>query len=164
MRVFKVGAKEWTLRIDAPTILAVRAEHKVDLGGVECFDAITSDPVLCQQVLWSLCRKQAAAASVTEETFYENLADGDVGEAAALQLLEAIIDFFPSSQRKGLRAMLATNWEAIQAAGEVVAERVTLETNNGTLKDKLLAETRAKLDELFGPSIPPKSATDSPAS
>lgn len=161
MRVFKANAKEWTLRIDAPTILAVRTEHKVDLGGVECFDALTSDPVLCQQVLWSLCRKQAAAASVAEETFYESLADGDVGEAAALQLLEAIIDFFPNSQRAGLRKMLAMNWEAIQAAGEVVSERIQAETNNGTLKDKLLAETRAKLDELFGPSTPPKSASDS---
>ena len=160
MRIFKAGAKEWVLRIDAPTILDVRAEHKVDLGGVACFDALSADAVLTQQVLWTLCRKQAEASSVSEAAFYEALADGDVGEQASLQLFEAVIDFFPNSQRAGLRKMLATNWEAIQAAGEAVAELIQLETNNGTLKERLLAETRAKLDELFGPLTLPKSATD----
>ena len=161
MRTFKAGDKDWTLRIDAPTIMEVRTEHSVDLGSVECFDALTQDPAKCQLVLWSLCRKQAEGSGIGASAFFEFLGNGDVSEQAALQLFEAVIDFFPNSQRAGLRKMLAANWEAIQAAGEVVAERVTLETNNGTLKDKLLAETRAKLDELFGHSTPPKSATDS---
>ena len=57
--------------------------------------------------------------------------------------------------------MLAANWEAVQAAGEAVAERIQAEANNGTLKDHLVAQTKAKLDELFGPLTLPKSASDS---
>ena len=161
MRIFQAGAKDWTLRIDAPTILAVRAEHDIDLADVACFDVLTSKPVKCQQVIWSLCRKQAASANISEETFYENLADGKVGEQAGLMLLEAIIDFFPNSQQVGLRRMLVANWEAVQAAGDAVAERIQQEANNGTLKDHLVAQTKAKLDEIFGPLTLPKNATDS---
>ena len=161
MRIFKAGAKDWTLRIDAPTIMAVRTEHGVDLGSVECFDALTQDPAKCQLVLWSLCRKQAEDSGISEAAFFEFLGNGDVSEQAALQLFEAVIDFFPNSQRAGLRKMLAANWEAVQAAGEAVAERIQAEANNGTLKDHLVAQTKAKLDELFGPLTLPKSASDS---
>ena len=161
MRVFKAGGKDWMLRVDAPAILAIRSEHSVDLGGVECFDALTADSVKCQQVVWSLCRKQAESAGISEASFFELLADGDVGEQAALQLFEAVIDFFPSSQRAGLRKMLAANWEAVQAAGAMVAERIQQEANHGTLKDHLVAQTKAKLDELFGPLMLPRNATDS---
>lgn len=161
MRIFKVGGKDWMLRIDAPSILAIRSEHSIDLGGVECFDALTVDSVKCQQVIWSLCRKQAESAGISEASFFELLADGDVGEQAALQLFEAVIDFFPSSQRAGLRKMLAANWEAVQAAGEMVAQRVEAEASSGTLKAQLMAEAKARLDEIFSPSTPRVSAIGS---
>lgn len=161
MRNFKAGGKDWILRIDAPAIIGVRNEHGINLGkGVECFDALTSEPDKCQLVIWSLCRKQAEAAGVSSDAFFEFLADGDVGEEASRQLFEAIIDFFPSSQREGLRKMLATHFEAMQAAGEMIAERVEAEQKSGTIKQRAIDEVRARLDELFGPSTPLKSVSD----
>ena len=161
MRTFKVEGREWILRIDAPSIVAVRNEHDVNLGqGVECFDKLTADPVKAQQVLWTLCRKQAETAGVSSEAFFEMLSDGDVGEFAGRQLFEAIIDFFPSSQREGLRKMLATHFEAMQAAGEMIAERVEAEQKSGTIKQRAMDEVRARLDDLFGPSTPLKSVSD----
>ena len=83
MRTFKTGDKDWTLRIDAPTIMAVRTEHSVDLASVECFDALTQDPAKCQLVLWSLCRKQAEGSGISASAFFEFLGNGDVSEQAA---------------------------------------------------------------------------------
>lgn len=164
MRIFKTTGMEWRIKIDAPSILAVRSAHDVDLASVSCFEQLTESPVKCQQVLWSLLSKQAAEHSVSEDVFYGLLADGDVGEDAARQLFEAIIDFFPSSQRTGLRQMLAANWEAVQAAGEMVAARVEAEAKKGSIKDKAMAEAMSKLDEIFGPLMPSGSAIDSPES
>lgn len=165
MRIFKAGGKDWILQIDAPSIIGVRNEHGIDLGkGVECFDRLTAEPVTCQQVIWSLCRKQAEASGISSDTFFGFLADGDVGEQAGRQLFEAIIDFFPSSQREGLRTMLATHFEAMQEAGKMIAERVKAEREGGSIKKKAIDEVRARLDELFGPLTPLASATDLPES
>jgi hypothetical protein len=144
---FKAGGREWLVAVDGPKIRTVRKECGVDLGARDCsqFDKLTNDPLLAQDVLWQLCRKDAEAAGLDCEQF-QGLLSGDVGEAAGISLIEAVIDFFPSQQRKLLRDMLAKNQAVQEAATEAASARLNLAGTLEAMKADAIAEVNAALD------------------
>lgn len=152
MRTFKLGAVDFVLKLDAPKVQRIRATCQVDLASPDCsqFERLSADPVLAQNVLWTLLAPQAKEAGMTEEVFFGCLA-GEGGETAGAQLFEAIIDFFPNrQQREALRRMLAANVEAVNLTSQGVVERIEAAKLPQTLANKALAEFDQRLAEMLG--------------
>ena len=96
---------EWVIDVNIGAIKAVRELVKVDLYALFADEAkrLFADPVLLVDTVYVLCREQADQRKLTDIDFGK-LFEGDVLEAAANALLEAVVDFFPSSRRTILRA------------------------------------------------------------
>ncbi len=163
MPSFKAGGREWLVSVDGPKIRAVRAECGVDLGARDCsqFDRLTSDPLLAEDVLWVLCRKDAGA--IDKDTF-QGLLSGDVGEQAGNTLIEAVIDFFPSQQRKLLKDMLTKNRAVQEAATEAATSRISDPTTLEAMKAAAVREVNAAIDKAMSNMTRPPNATVSPGS
>ena len=163
MPSFKAGGREWLVSVDGPKIRAVRSECGVDLGARDCsqFDRLTSDPLLAEDVLWALCRKDAGA--IDKDTF-QGLLSGDVGEAAGNALIEAVIDFFPSQQRTLLLNMLAKNRAVQEAATEAATSRISDPTTLEAMKAAAVREVNAAIDKAMSNMTRPPNATVSPGS
>lgn len=103
------AGRNWNIRIDVAAIRHVRAKRGVDLakvmGSQEELSKLIDDPCLWVDVLWDLIEEQANTQGVTAEAFAHGLA-GDAFESASTALIEAIIDFFPTSRREILRRLL----------------------------------------------------------
>ena len=165
MPSFKAGGKEWLVAVDGPKIRRIREACGVDLGARDCsqFDRLTNDPLLAQDVLWQLCRKDAEAAGLDCDQF-QGLLSGDVGEAAGNALIEAVIDFFPNQQRKLLRDMLAKNQAVQEATLNAAMTRLQAAGTVEAMQAAAVAEMNAALDKALGILTSRPSATDSPAS
>ena len=165
MPSFKAGGKEWLVAVDGPKIRRIREACGIDLGARDCsqFDRLTNDPLLAQDVLWQLCRKDAEAAGLDCDQF-QGLLSGDVGEAAGNALIEAVIDFFPSQQRKLLRDMLTKNRAVQEAATEAASTRISDPTTLEAIKAAAVAEVNAAIDKAMANMTQPRSATASPGS
>lgn len=113
--------RSWVLKLDAPSIRAVRDSCGVDLIDLEsqAFLSLADDPVLLVDVLWTLCRDQAASQGVTERQFGESLV-GDPIQGATEALLKSILDFFPARKRSLLTSLVEES-EAIRAQSEQMA-------------------------------------------
>lgn len=103
------AGRSWSIRIDVSAIRKVRTKRGVDLakvmGSQEELQKLLDDPCLWVDVLWDLVEEQAETQGVDPEAFAHGLI-GDSFEAANNALIEAIIDFFPSSRREILRRLL----------------------------------------------------------
>jgi hypothetical protein len=161
MPTFKTaGGVEWVVKVDGPKALQVRRElDGLDIVARDAsqFEVLTNDPLKSQQVLWILCREQAAHKGLEQEAFM-GLLGGDVGRDAGVALIEAITDFFPTRQREALRQMLAANLEAEAAMQEHVATRLSQPGLAEKLAAKGIREIDQALDQLLG--TPQSSATD----
>lgn len=151
MQIFQAGGRDWTLAVDVPAIVKVRAACKVDIGARDCsqFERLTSDAVLAAEVLWVLVEEQASKSAVTKDAFFRML-DGDEGEAATVSLLEAVIDFFPKRQRDLLRSTLAKHLEAQELVNEAAAKRLSEQVTVETLAARGIAEMHRELDRVLG--------------
>ena len=140
MREFKdKDGRGWQVLIDVGQIELVRDVLQVDLYGLFSDEAkrLFSDPVLLVDVLFVLCRNQAETRKMSDVDFGRSF-DGDTLEAAADALLEEVLNFFPSSRRRVLRATvdksreLATTMQET-AIAKIAALRVTdLPTSGGS--------------------------------
>lgn len=164
MPSFKACGKEWLVAVDGPAIRACRAELGIDIGARDCsqLQILSEDWSKANDVLWVLCRKQAASYGIDQEAF-DSALGGDAGEAAADALFEGIIDFFPSRQRVLLRDALAKNREVLAAAEQVAAERLTSRETVEAMKAAAVAEVNAAIDKALENLTRRPSATDSPA-
>jgi len=159
MSVFEALGREWHLSLDAPKCARVREECGVKLAvrpGEE-FDlrAITEDPELLPDVLWTLCRDDAQRASVEKDAFIRAIV-ADVAEDAGRALGEAIINFIPSRlRREQLRAALQQDRE-VEATGLSImsarleqlgkASKAKVETEVNRIIDQTLARLSAATD------------------
>lgn len=112
MKQFKdANGKSWQVVIDVSAMKRVR-----DLTGVNLYSlvdeqakplgALLGNPVQLVDVLYVLCKEQADAANVSDETFGRSF-NGDVLEAATDAFLEELFGFFPKRQRETLAKMKA---------------------------------------------------------
>jgi len=99
----------WSLRIDINAIRKVRSKRGIDLAKVissqDELNRLVDDPCMWVDVIWDLIEEQAKSKSVTEEMFAHGLL-GDAIERATSALLQAIVDFFPTSRREILQRLL----------------------------------------------------------
>ena len=118
--------REWEIAVNIGAIKAVRDYAKVDLYRLFADEAkrVFGDPVLLVDTLWALCKAQAQARQMNETDFAGLFTDGDTLERAATALLEATVDFFPSSRRGMLRATMAKSMELSGAAMTTALERI----------------------------------------
>lgn len=166
MATFRTGEREWLVSIDGPKIREVRREcGGFDLGARDAsqFGRLTEDPLFASEVLWILCRKQAGECGVTQDQFDAAL-KGDEGEAAGVALLDAVIDFFPSSQRTLLRKLMKQQQEIQQAATEKAEARLLDPTTMEAVKAATLDSLDAAIDQALANMTRRVNATDSPAS
>lgn len=100
----------WTVSIDIAAVKRVRALIAVDLLTMlepKALQELASDPVKLVDIVYALCKPQADAAGITDEQFGESMA-GDAIEHATVALMDAIVDFHPSSKdRENLRRVIA---------------------------------------------------------
>lgn len=106
MPTFKDNAgREWTLKIDVPSIGHIRDETGVYLGSIEEFPALARDVVKMCKVVWGLVREQANAAAVKYGEFLEAMTK-DAIPAAFGALTEAYLLFCPTAEEAELRRVM----------------------------------------------------------
>lgn len=178
MPTFKdANDREWTIKLDAPTILRVRSatcdvpacKHLQGYGctGVDLADLegkaqlqLRRDVVLLVNTLYLLCQPEAQRQGISDEQFGACLV-GDAIRRATIAMDEAIADFFPEETRTILRAITAKDAEVRQLGMERALARI----NDPKLAEQFVAAMEAQLDEEVKNLLTPSSsATSSPAS
>jgi len=152
---------EWSVKLDAPTILDIRAAGDPDfLKGdpTETIARLEADPVLLCGVIWVLCKKQATERSMSQEQFYSNLV-GDAIESASNAFLDALLFFTPSRDRELMEVRAAKNKAILAKAREKALAKIS----DPALETAILAEIDAKLDAAIGQMLS-SSATNLPES
>jgi len=178
MPTFKdANDREWTIKLDAPTILRIRAatcdvpncKHLQGCGciGIDLGDLtgqvqvqLRRDVVLLVNTLYLLCQPEAQRQGITDEQFGACLV-GDAIERATIAMDEAIAVFFQAGPRAILRAIAAKDAE-VRKLG---TERALAKINDPTITERFIAAMEAELDaEMIRLLTPSSSATSSPAS
>ncbi len=157
MKTFTDNAgRTWTVAINVDAIKRVRDLLEVDLLEVldgKLIEKLYRDPVLLCDVVYTACKPEADARSVTDEDFGRAMA-GDAIEHAAKALLEELVDFSPSPRdRANLQRILETTWNVMDKARDAIEAR--LATVNA---DEVVAQALAMSGGSSG------SAPGSPAS
>jgi hypothetical protein len=122
LKQFKdANGRDWAIDVTVGTMRTVRDLTTVNL--YKLFDTeaarIFTDPALLVDVLFALCRDECAKRGVSDVQFGMSM-NGDVLEQAGEALVDAVIDFFPQSQRTSLRTL----WEKSQAAARTLAAKL----------------------------------------
>jgi len=135
MRTFKDNAgRTWTLALDVWTVKQVRDLLAMDLldlgespGKPSLLVRLISDPVLLVDVIYAVCRDQAAGAGISDEQFGRAMA-GDAIDAATRAFLEELADFTPSPRdRARARKVIATTWAMIDKVQDLLDARTEKE-------------------------------------
>jgi hypothetical protein len=110
----------------------VKADCGVDLINITDFakkveeetplESLMNDPMLVVEVLYSLCRNQAASKGITGEAFGE-LFDYETIQGAVAALVEEIINFTPPVKRKVLMKMYEQG-QRVMGEAEKEAEKI----------------------------------------
>jgi hypothetical protein len=110
MRTFADNAgRTWTVQINVDAIKRVRDLAKVNLLEVvegKLLERLISDPVLLCDVIYSVCKPEADAKSLTDVDFGKAMG-GDAIDGGTTALLEELVDFFPQGKRRVLAKALA---------------------------------------------------------
>lgn len=96
--------RTWDVRVDVGAVKRALDLAKVDLRVIESgktMAEIALDPLKLVATLHAVLKPQVDAAGLSEEQFAALFA-GDLLEEAAKALMDGIVDFFPTSQRRAL--------------------------------------------------------------
>lgn len=164
MACFKDTAqREWQVKIDAPSIRAVRERVKVDLADNDgkVFDSLRADPVLLVDVLWVLVAGQHSG--VDDLQFGQSLG-GDSIDSATEALLTAALDFFPRLKRSLVHSLEGKQAELRAKAADLALMKI----NDPELEKNFLAKVERDLNQGFSQMLNPGTgavgATSSPVS
>lgn len=124
---------KWEIEITVGTAKRVKADCGVDLINITDFakqtgdeetplETLMNDPMLVVEVLYSLCRNQAASKGITGEAFGE-LFDYETIQSAVSALVEEIINFTPPVKRKVLIKMYEQG-QRVMGEAEREAEKI----------------------------------------
>jgi len=127
MKTFSDNAgRIWTIAVNIGSVKRVRDLAKVNLLEViegKVLEKLISDPVLLCDVIYSICKPEADAKSVTDEDFGRAMA-GDAIDGATTALLEDLVDFFPPAERRVLGKAMVKLRKMKAAALEMVETRL----------------------------------------
>lgn len=137
------AGRSWAVSVNVASLKRVKEALGVDLADVVGEDGgviarLASDPALLVDVLYVLCRSQAAETGVSDEQFGEAMS-GDVLADATDAFVEALIQFFPHAPtRENLRKYVATLESLRDKVARIGAERLA----DPELEDRVLAAVR----------------------
>jgi len=120
MHSFKdAEGRAWDVEVTPYTLGNVRDLLGIDVARMatarELFGMIADDPITLVNVLYVLCRDQAEERDISDRDFGRLLL-GDVIDRATEAFVQGVVDFFPSRQRRLLRAALAKLEKARETA------------------------------------------------
>lgn len=144
------AGRDWSLALSIGAAKRVKEHPQTNLDLLDdpkALDTLLRNSYLLANVLWLLCEDQAKTANVADKDFGEGLA-GDAIEQATNALLEAMVDFFPSSRRDPLRQALATMKEAQAKANKMIQGKLTSPAM-ASLMDRELRTMSDDLDQLL---------------
>lgn len=167
MKVFRDRlGRDWKLSVTVGTIKRVR-----DLCGVNLYqiieigktgeldmsliDRLSGDPVLLVDVLYAVCKPDADARGVSDESFAEGII-GDAIEDAVNALLDEITDFFPEAKRRALQKAL----QATRRFADATKKKLEAVLSDPDL-DRRLDSALEKLNDSSGNS--PGSSESTPS-
>lgn len=140
------NGEAWPLRITAADAIKLRQKRKVDLLGTNAAKLpsdLSGDPVACLELAFDLTAKQRTEAGLSEESQFLELFSGEEVQGLIDAVIEAIIDFFPSSRRAALTAI----WKRQQGVTARMAAAMLAKVNDettlaslDTAADKALSE------------------------
>ena len=158
MKTFADNAgRTWTVQINVDAIKRVRDLAEVNLLEViegKLLERLISDPVLLCDVIYSVCKPEADAKTITDTDFGRAMA-GDAIDGATTALLEELVDFFPQGRRRVLAKALAKLRKFETAALNAVEVRL----DSPELEQRLAAQMAALQAE-----SPANSSGSAPAS
>ena len=164
MKTFVDNAgRTWTVAINVDAIKRVRDMADVNLLEViegKLLERLIGDPVLLCDVIYSVCKPEADAKTITDVDFGRAMA-GDAIDGATTALLEELVDFFPQGRRRVLAKALAKLRKFETAA----LNAVELRLDSPELERRLAADLAALEQELPGNSSgnAPESSPSTPA-
>ena len=125
MQVFKdANGGEWSVSVNVGTVKRLRAIGcdimAEDGNGIM---SLSSDPVMLGDALWCVCKDQAAAKCITEDSFFSAIG-GDSIESATEALIGAVIDFFPSARRNLMKKAMLKSKALQRVAIERAEEKI----------------------------------------
>ena len=163
MPTFKdTNGREWNVRANVGIIKEVRENLQVNLAALDgkIFERLQDDPELLVNVLWIVCKEDAAKASITPEKFGEALV-GDVIDDATQALTQAIANFFPKRKRE-LMTLLATKTETLR---ELQFQKVKARMNDPKNEQRITEALDKAMNQDFENALTQlTSATSSPGS
>ena len=154
MKTFVDNAgRTWTVAINVDAIKRVRALADVNLLEViegKLLERLIGDPVLLCDVIYSVCKPEADAKTITDVDFGRAMA-GDAIDGATTALLEELVDFFPQGRRRVLAKALAKLRKFETAA----LNAVELRLDSPELERRLAADLAALDAEASAPALTP---------
>jgi hypothetical protein len=159
MKTFTDNAgRVWTVQVNVDAIRRVRDLAQMNLLEVvegKLLERLISDPVLLCDVIYSLCKPEADAKSVSDVDFGKAMG-GDAIDGATTALLEELVDFFPQAKRRVLSKALAKLWKLETAALAAVETRL-----DSPELERQMAARLAQLENSSGSA--PESSASTPA-
>lgn len=145
--------RKWQLVIDAPTIVAVREAHDVDLVDIsesaKVWDLLAEDDlVLFVDVLWTICAEQCQAGSIDAVSFAKGL-DGDALGDATDALVQAISNFIPPRRRQLLTALMTKKMELMKKGMDLAQTKV----ESQALESKVMKKLDSDLDQAIDQTL-----------
>lgn len=144
----------WVVALNVTLLRQIRQRLDLDLMRLlddegQILTRLASDPALLVDLIYLLCAEEAERLGISDETFGRRLG-GDTLDAATDALLEAVVDFFPSAQRRIGRTMLGK----ARAARDRITSRIETLLASPELDDEIDRALR----------MPGGQSGDSPAS
>lgn len=138
------------LQVNVTSLKEIKRRLQIDLltlldGDNKPLTQLVGNPVKLVDALYLLCKEDCDAQGISDEDFGRGLGGGAI-ERATDAFLQALIDFFPRSQRTLMRELLAKSDEATARILQTGIDRLNSEKTN-QLFDVLVQEAGNDLDK-----------------
>jgi len=115
--------RSWIVAVNCATLGRCK-DAGVDLTRPDAALRIADDVLQLGMALWCMVERQAESRGITPEQFAESLGSGEVIDAAADALLEALVDFTRPGRRAVLRKAIATKQDVDRKAVGVAEQMI----------------------------------------
>ena len=155
-------SRQWRIELDGGLVRRLKQEESLDFFNAwdgKAFAALAASEEKLIDALWLCCQEQATAAAIDTLGFARGFASGDVFQAAADALVEAVVLFTPPAKRPAIEAARAKLTEAVEAGIDAVTTRL-----QGTQGRELVAAARRQAETAFDEALRKLTANSSSTS